>query len=238
MGGLYSSLTTPITPQLTAPRHVSRKMAWKWAKNQITWKDTSADLCYADNDPQMLTEFMPGEHFSYNAHVLFPQELGKVAYGYRVGEKVKSLIAFDHGNVQIKRGDVGTVAGPCLNKNVEDYSNRVHITFHDKRGMFFFKTTEIERDPEWWKEMKDDHHPKWWKAPNAERGKDAQKAYADFLRGLEVAGMQETFDSKSVSPPAPRCAGSGTPICIIAQPQSWIMIVSASSSPAASSPGR
>jgi hypothetical protein len=34
-----------------------------------------------------------------------------------------------------------------------------------------------------------------WKAPNAKRGKDAQQAYEDFLRGLEVAGMQETLDT-------------------------------------------
>jgi hypothetical protein len=34
-----------------------------------------------------------------------------------------------------------------------------------------------------------------WKAPSAKRGKDAQQAYEDFLRGLEVAGMQETLDT-------------------------------------------
>jgi hypothetical protein len=124
MGILFGSLITPMTPQLTAPRHVSSKMVKKWAHNQINFADT---LCYADNDPKMLTEFVPGEHFGYNAGVLFREEREPAELAISAYER--------------------------------------------------------------------------WKAPNAERGKDAQQAYDDFLRGLEVAGMQETFDSKSVAPP-------------------------------------
>ena len=34
-----------------------------------------------------------------------------------------------------------------------------------------------------------------WRIRDAERGKDAQQAYDDFLRGLEVAGCQELLDA-------------------------------------------
>jgi hypothetical protein len=38
-----------------------------------------------------------------------------------------------------------------------------------------------------------------WKARHPKRGTNAQRAYDDFLRGLEVAGMQETLDTTASS---------------------------------------
>jgi hypothetical protein len=143
MGSLFSSLATPTSPALPAPRRTSQAMVKKWLKNQVVCGDVSVNKCYADNtlfkvdaegcyhlekdaEENEIGALISGEHFAYNARVLFRE---------KIREKAGAPVA----------------------------------------GKAYAR----------------------WKAPSAKRGKDAQQAYEDFLRGLEVAGMQETLDTTS-----------------------------------------
>ena len=71
------------------------------------------------------------EFGSWRAEAL-AEEKAKLAGGFRVGERVVSLI--DHAPVGVSRGDVGTAVGPSADARAADHAVRLSVDFGEGQG--------------------------------------------------------------------------------------------------------
>ena len=96
------------------------------------------------------------EFGSWQAEAL-AEEKAKLAGGFRVGERVVSLI--DHALMGVARGDVGTAVGPCEAMNgwsPSDNAARLSVDFGEGKGRVNLLDKDTVSEAEWPKHRKED----------------------------------------------------------------------------------
>ena len=94
------------------------------------------------------------EYGSWRAEAL-AEEKAKLAGGFRVGERVVSLI--DHAPVGVSRGDVGTAVGPSADARAADHAVRLSVDFGKGKGRAnLLGSSQLVSEAEWPKRQKED----------------------------------------------------------------------------------
>ena len=112
--------------------------------------------CVGDPHANMRMGEPVAEFGSWQAEAL-AEEKAKLAGGFRVGERVVSLI--DHALMGVARGDVGTAVGPCEAMNgwsPSDNAARLSVDFGEGKGRVNLLDKDTVSEAEWPKHRKED----------------------------------------------------------------------------------